>query len=134
MANQIINILPTDSNLLGLFLEDSIMALCDTAVGAFSTTMPDGFLSKCHTVKFFNIGSNDFTINFQARSLLYFNAEYVANIVVGSGESFEAFNEPITGKWRAVTDPSVRLIWEDDRLKGQVYQDGAWHTCIKGGY
>lgn len=33
-----------------------------------------------------------------------------------------------------VNSSNTRLIWEDDRLKAQVYISGSWHTCIKGGY
>lgn len=40
-----------------------------------------------------------------------------------------AFSETSSG-----TDSIMRWIWEDDRMKGQVYIAGAWHTCIKGGY
>jgi len=134
MPNQIINISPKDHNILGMFREDAVIVVCDTALGEFSTTMPEGFLIKCHTVRFFNIGTNDFTLNFQSKSRLYFYNGTVSNIIIGTGNSVEMFNEPISGKWRSITDPSVRLIWEDNRLKGQVYQDGGWHTCIKGGY
>ena len=134
MPNQIINISPKATNLKGAFVEDVIIILCDSTDGAFSAEMPEGFTSKCYAITFYNIGSNDFTHNFPTRSRLYFYNGYVANIVIGSGGSVDIFNEPVSGKWRSITDPSVRLIWEDNRLKGQVYQDGAWHTCIKGGY
>jgi len=134
MANQIINISPKTSNIQGLFREDEIIIVCDTTLGDFSTSMPEGYLSKCHKVSFYNIGTNDLTISFNPVSLLYFTTGSVSNVVIGGGNSVEMFNEPTSGKWRSITDPSVRLIWEDNRLKGQVYQDGEWHTCIKGGY
>jgi|WetSurSiteA1Bulk_404760.scaffolds.fasta_scaffold02877_3 hypothetical protein len=134
MPNQIINISPTMTNLLGSFTEDSVIILCDTSSGEFSSEIPDGFLSKCVNVKLFNIGIYDIVLNFKSKSLLYFYNGYISSVVIGAGQSFEMFNEPITGKWRSVTDPSIRLIWDDFRLKGQVYQDNAWHTCFKGGY
>lgn len=134
MPNQIINVSPKANNILGQFREDSIIIICDTELGEFSVSMPDGFLTKCHQLTFYNTGESDVTLNFPVQSLLYFFSGSVASVAIGGGESVDMFNEPVTGKWRSITDPAVRLIWEDNRLKGQVYQDGAWHTCIKGGY
>ena len=132
--NQIINISPKENNILGQFREDSIIVICDTEDGAFSVSMPEGFLTKCHNVTFYNTGTYDVTLNFPVQSMLYFYNGSVTSVAIGGGESVDIFNEPTSGKWRSITDPSVRLIWEDNPLKGQVYQDGEWHTCIKGGY
>jgi hypothetical protein len=134
MPNQILNISSKNNNILGQFIEDTVFVLCDTTIGDFSVTMPEGSLSRCHSVRFDNIGDNEVTINFNNSSLLYFTTSYVSTITIGAGSAMSLFNEPITGKWYSVRDPSIRWIWEDNRLKGQVYQDGAWHTCIKGGY
>ncbi|MBN1294362.1 MAG: hypothetical protein JXB48_21175 [Candidatus Latescibacteria bacterium] len=134
MPNQIININPKETVFEGLFREDTIMIIADTSIGSFSSSMPEGFSQNCYSLTFYNIGTNDFNLSFKSSSLLYFNTGAVSSVSIGSGGSVNMFNETVSGKWRSITDPSVRLIWEDNRLKGQVYQDGAWHTCIKGGY
>jgi hypothetical protein len=110
MSNQILNISPGNHNILGIFREDAVIVICDTASGEFSSVMPEGFLIKCHTVIFYNIGSNDFTLVFQSKSMLYFYNGYVSNIVIGAGNSVEMFNEPVSGKWRKITGSMARFI------------------------
>jgi hypothetical protein len=56
--------------------------------------------------------------------LKYNDNRYLRTIDVVLGENYIEFG----------TDPKIRLIWEDSRLKVQVYEGSAWHTCIKGGY
>lgn len=122
MPNQIIPISPKNTNLIGQFREDMIFVLADTSLGAFSSTMPEGYLSKCFIVNVRNIGAPAFTLNFPEKSRLHYYDTSVTSVVIPSGRSIDFFNEPLSGKWRVCGDDYDIFGGQSDNL--EIESDG----------
>lgn len=79
---QILNLSPSQPDLIGAYIGNHVIVLCDTTAAAFTVTLPDAFCSQDVMFEIVNTGNNTLTVQTIKSQSFYVNYNDIFTLTI----------------------------------------------------